>query len=187
MTSAFYDPPTQRQDENHIGNISASYGFGAHVAEVEVDPDTGMVRVLGLWAAHDVGRAINPMSCEGQIEGGAVMGVGLALSEELPVEDGRFPAPNLHDYGMPTAMDAPPIDVTLIETADELGPFGAKGIGEGGIILPPAAIANAVADAVGVRPRSYPIRPWRLRRWIETGERSHVDKHPHPVPDENAR
>ena len=74
------------------------------------------------------------MSCEGQIEGGAVMGVGLALSEELPVEDGRFPAPNLHDYGMPTAVDAPPIDVTLVETVDELGPFGAKGIGEGGII-----------------------------------------------------
>ena len=158
MTSAFYDPPTQRQNENYIGNISASYGFGAQVAEVEVDPDTGMVRILGLWAAHDVGRAINPMSCEGQIEGGAVMGIGLALSEELPVEDGRFPAPNLHDYGMPTAVDAPPIDVTLVETADELGPFGAKGIGEGGIILPPAAIANAVADAVGVRPRSYPIR-----------------------------
>ena len=178
MTSAFYDPPTQRQDENYIGNISASYGFGAHVAEVEVDPDTGMVRVLGLWAAHDVGRAINPMSCEGQIEGGAVMGVGLALSEELAVEDGRFSAPNLHDYGMPTAVDAPPIDVTLVETADELGPFGAKGIGEGGIILPPAAIANAVADAVGVRPRSYPIRPWKLRRWIDEGERSHIEKGP---------
>ena len=156
MTSAFYDPPTQRQDENYIGNISASYGFGAHVAEVEVDPDTGMVRVRGLWAAHDVGRAINPMSCEGQIEGGAVMGVGLALSEELPVEDGRFPAPNLHDYGMPTAVDAPPIDVTLIETADELGPFGAKGIGEGGIILPPAAIANAWPTRWGCGPG--PIR-----------------------------
>ncbi len=176
MTSAFYDPPTQRQDERYIGNISATYGFGAHVAEVEVDPDTGMVRLLGLWAAHDVGRAINPMSCEGQIEGGAVMGIGLALSEELPAEEGRFPAPNLHDYGMPTAVDVPPIDVALVETADELGPFGAKGIGEGGIILPPAAIANAVADAIGVRPRSYPMRPWHLRRWIESGEHSRLEK-----------
>lgn len=176
MTSAFYDPPTQRQDENYIGNISATYGFGAHVAEVEVDAETGMVRLLGLWAAHDVGRAINPMSCEGQIEGGAVMGIGLALSEELPVSDGRFPAPNLHDYGMPTAVDVPAIDVTLVETEDALGPFGAKGIGEGGIILPPAAIANAVADAVGVRPRCYPMRPWKLRQWIEAGERSHIEK-----------
>ena len=176
MTSAFYDPPTQRQDENYIGNISATYGFGAHVAEVEVDAETGMVRLLGLWAAHDVGRAINPMSCEGQIEGGAVMGIGLALSEELPVSDGRFLAPNLHDYGMPTAVDVPAIDVTLVETEDALGPFGAKGIGEGGIILPPAAIANAVADAVGVRPRCYPMRPWKLRQWIEAGERSHIEK-----------
>ena len=176
MTSAFYDPPTQRQDENYIGNISATYGFGAHVAEVEVDPETGMVRLVGLWAAHDVGRAINPMSCEGQIEGGAAMGIGLALSEELPVRDGRFPAPNLHDYGMPTAVDVPPIEVTLVETEDALGPFGAKGIGEGGIILPPAAIANAVADAVGVRPRCYPMLPWKLRQWIEAGERSHVEK-----------
>ena len=177
MTSAFYDPPTQRQDENYIGNISATYGFGAHVAEVEVDPETGMVRLVGLWAAHDVGRAINPMSCEGQIEGGAAMGVGLALSEELAVRDGRFPAPNLHDYGMPTAVDVPPIDVTLVETEDALGPFGAKGIGEGGIILPPAAIANAVADATGVRPRCYPMRPWKLRQWIEAGERSIIEKH----------
>ena len=176
MTSAFYDPPTQRQDENYIGNISATYGFGAHVAEVEVDPETGMVRLVGLWAAHDVGRAINPMSCEGQIEGGAAMGIGLALSEELPVRDGRFPAPNLHDYGMPTAVDVPPIEVTLVETEDALGPFGAKGIGEGGIILPPAAIANAVADAVGVRPRCYPMLPWKLRQWIDAGERSHVEK-----------
>ena len=177
MASAFYDPPTQRQDENYIGNISATYGFGAHVAEVEVDPETGMVRLVGLWAAHDVGRAINPMSCEGQIEGGAAMGIGLALSEELSVANGRFPAPNLHDYGMPTAVDVPPIDVTLVETTDALGPFGAKGIGEGGIILPPAAIANAVADATGVRPRCYPMRPWKLRQWIEAGERSLIEKH----------
>ena len=187
MTSAFYDPPTQRQDEHYMGNISATYGFGAHVAEVEVDPDTGMVRLLGLWAAHDVGRAINPMSCEGQIEGGAVMGIGLALSEELPAEEGRFPAPNLHDYGMPTAVDVPPIDVALVETADELGPFGAKGIGEGGIILPPAAIANAVADAIGVRPRSYPMRPWHLRRWIESGEHSHIEKQELVSPVETIR
>ena len=174
MSSAFYDPPTEKQDEGFIGNISAAYGFGAHVAEVEVDPETGMIRVIALWAAHDVGRAINPMSCEGQIEGGAVMGIGLALTEELSVQDGRFLAPNLHDYGMPTAADPPRIDVTLVETIDPEGPYGAKGIGEGGIILPPAAIANAVADAIGIRPREYPMRPWKVVDWIQRNETSIV-------------
>lgn len=175
MATAFYDPPTEMQKE-HRGNISAAYGFGAHVAEVEVDPDTGMVRLLGLWAAHDVGRAINPMSCEGQIEGGTAMGIGLALSEELVVFDGRIAAPNLHDYGLPTAVDVPRIVVNLVETIDPRGPFGAKGIGEGGIIPPAAAIANAIADATGIRPREYPMRPWKVKAWIDAGERSHVER-----------
>lgn len=174
MTTAFYDPPTQGQDEAYRGNISAAYGFGACVAEVEVDPETGMVRVLDLWTANDVGRAINPMSCEGQIEGGTVMGTGLALSEELVTVDGVMSAPNLHDYGMPTSVDAPRIHVDLVETIDPRGPFGAKGVGEAGLITPPAAIANAVADAVGIRPREYPMRPWKVLGWIQDGERSHV-------------
>ena len=173
MATAFYDPPTQMQ-EGHRGNISAAYGFGAHVAEVEVDPGTGMVRLLNLWTAHDVGRAINPMSCEGQIEGGAAMGIGLALSEELVIFDGRIAAPNLHDYGLPTAMDVPRIVVNLVETIDPRGPFGAKGVGEAGIIPPAAAIANAIADATGIRPRAYPMRPWKVKEWIDTNERSVV-------------
>jgi xanthine dehydrogenase molybdenum-binding subunit len=174
MATAFYDPPTHHQDKEYRGNISAAYGFGAHVAEVEVDPGTGMVRLLNLWTAHDVGRAINPMSCEGQIEGGAAMGVGLALSEELVMFDGLIAAPNLHDYGLPTAVDVPRTVVNLVETVDPLGPFGAKGVGEGGIIPPPAAIANAIADATGIRPREYPMRPWKVKHWIDSEERSHV-------------
>jgi len=174
MATAFYDPPTEHQDKEYRGNISAAYGFGAHVAEVEVDPGTGMVRLLNLWTAHDVGRAINPMSCEGQIEGGSAMGAGLALSEELVMFDGQIAAPNFHDYGMPTAVDVPRIMVNLVETIDPLGPFGAKGVGEAGIIPPPAAIANAIADATGIRPRAYPMRPWKVKHWIDTGERSHV-------------
>jgi xanthine dehydrogenase molybdenum-binding subunit len=173
MASAFYDPPTHMQKE-HRGNISAAYGFGAHVAEVEVDPGTGMVRLLNLWTAHDVGRAINPMSCEGQIEGGAAMGIGLALSEELVIFDGQIATPNLHDYGLPTAVDVPRIVVNLVETIDPLGPFGAKGVGEAGIIPPAAAIANAIADATGIRPRSYPMRPWKVKEWIDTNEQSVV-------------
>jgi xanthine dehydrogenase molybdenum-binding subunit len=174
MATAFYDPPTEHQDKEYRGNISAAYGFGAHVAEVEVDPGTGMVRLLNLWTAHDVGRAINPMSCEGQIEGGAAMGVGLALSEEIVMFDGQIAAPNFHDYGMPTAVDVPRIVVNLVETIDPRGPFGAKGVGEAGIIPPPAAIANAVADATGIRPRAYPMRPWKVKDWIDSAERSHV-------------
>jgi xanthine dehydrogenase molybdenum-binding subunit len=162
--------------KEYKGNISAAYGFGAHVAEVEVDPGTGMVRLIDLWAAHDVGRAINPMSCEGQIEGGAAMGIGLALSEELVIFDGRVAAPNLHDYGLPTAVDVPRIVVNLVETIDPRGPFGAKGIGEGGIIPPAAAIANAIADAVGIRPRAYPMRPWKVKAWLDAGETSHVER-----------
>ncbi len=173
MATAFYDPPTQMQ-QGYRGNISAAYGFGAHVAEVEVDPGTGMVRLLNLWTAHDVGRAINPMSCEGQIEGGAAMGIGLALSEELVIFDGQIAAPNLHDYGLPTATDVPRIVVNLVETIDPLGPFGAKGVGEAGIIPPAAAIANAIADATGIRPRAYPMRPWKVKEWLDTNERSHV-------------
>ncbi|MDH4116631.1 MAG: xanthine dehydrogenase family protein molybdopterin-binding subunit [Acidimicrobiia bacterium] len=178
MSTAFYDPPTENQDKGYIGNISATYGFGAHVAEVEVDPGTGQVKLLNLWTAHDVGRAINPSAVEGQIEGGAVMGIGLALTEELPVrvEVGELMAPNLHDYGLPTMVDAPRIHVDLIETNDPLGPFGAKGIGEGGLIPVPAAVANAVADAVGIRPRQFPLRPWKVLDWIQTGETSNVVK-----------
>lgn len=176
MASAFYDPPTHMQDKAYHGNISASYGFGAHAAEVEVDPDTGMVRLLNLWAAHDVGRAINPMSCEGQIEGGAAMGIGLALSEELVIHDGQMVAPNLHDYGMPTSVDVPRIHTYLVETVDPLGPFGAKGVGEGGLIPVAAAVANAVADATGIRPREYPMRPWKVHEWLARGETSEVVK-----------
>ena len=178
MSSAFYDPPTEGQDAGYMGNISATYGFGAHVAEVEVDPGTGQVRLLNLWTAHDIGRAINPAAVEGQIEGGAVMGIGLALTEELPVriEEGDLMAPNFHDYGLPTMLDAPRIQIDLIETNDPLGPYGAKGIGEGGLIPVPAAVANAVADAVGIRPREFPLRPWKVLDWIRTGEASRVVK-----------
>jgi xanthine dehydrogenase molybdenum-binding subunit len=166
MATSFYDPPTEPQDRRHVGNISAAYGFGAHVAEVEVDVETGLVQVLGLWCAHDVGRALNPAGVEGQVLGGAVMGLGLALTEELGVVDGHVQHPSPREYGVLTALGVPPIDVTLVETIDPEGPFGAKGVGEAGLIPVAAAVANAVADAVGVRARSYPLAPWKVLEWL---------------------
>lgn len=175
MTEAFYDPPTQMQDKEHWGNISASYGFGVQVAEVEVDPGTGAVTVTDLWIAQDVGRALNPPAVEGQIEGGAVMGLGLALSEEILVRDGTVVNPTFQDYGMPRTPTSLRMHLELIETHDPEGPFGAKGVGEGGLIPVPAAVANAVADATGARPREYPMRAWKVRRWMD--EADHVADH----------
>ena len=166
MATTFYDPPTEPQDARYVGNISAAYGFGAHVAEVEVDTETGLVRVLDLWCAHDVGRALNPAGVEGQIHGGAVMGLGLALTEELGIADGHLLRPSPREYGMLTALGVPPIHVTLVETLDPEGPFGAKGVGETGLIPVAAAVANAVADATGARPTSYPMAPWKVLEWI---------------------
>ena len=166
MATSFYDPPTEPQDPRHVGNISAAYGFGAQVAEVEVDVETGLVRVLKLWCAHDVGRALNPAGVEGQVLGGAVMGLGLALTEELGIGEGHLLQPSPREYGMLTARAVPPIHVSLVETIDPEGPFGAKGVGEAGLIPVAAAVANAVADAVGIRPRSYPLAPWKVREWL---------------------
>jgi CO/xanthine dehydrogenase Mo-binding subunit len=169
IATTFYDPPTEPQDGRYVGNISAAYGFGAHVAEVEVDAETGLVTVLDLWCAHDVGRALNPAGVVGQIQGGAVMGLGLALTEELGIVDGSIVHPTLREYGLLTARGIPRIHPLLVETIDPEGPFGAKGVGEAGLIPVAAAVANAVADAVGVHPTSYPLAPWKVRRWMEEG------------------
>jgi CO/xanthine dehydrogenase Mo-binding subunit len=172
LATSFYDPPTEPQDAGYVGNISAAYGFGAHVAEVEVDVDTGLVQVLHLWCAHDVGRALNPAGAEGQVHGGAVMGLGLALTEELGIAGGHVQHPSPREYGLLTALGVPPIDVSLVETIDPEGPFGAKGIGEAGLIPVAAAVANAVADAVGVEPTSYPLAPWKVLDWLGASARS---------------
>ncbi len=126
------------------------------------------VPYVGLWCAHDVGRALDPAGVEGQVLGGAVMGLGLALTEELGIADGHVQHPSPREYGVLTARGVPPIDVSLVETIDPEGPFGAKGVGEAGLIPVAAAVANAVADAVGVRPRSYPLAPWKVREWLST-------------------
>ena len=157
-----FDPPTKPLDENGQGDPYAIYGFGAHLAEVEVDLELGTVRVLKITAAHDVGRAINPTLIEGQIEGGVAQGLGLALMEEFVPGRGE----NLHDYLIPTIGDVPPVESILIEDASPIGPYGAKGIGEQALIPTAPAILNAIARATGVRLHRTPATPDRVRRAI---------------------
>jgi aldehyde oxidoreductase len=159
---ATFDPPTSTLDENGQGAPYAVFGFGAHLAEIEVDTELGTVKVLKITAAHDVGRAINPTLIEGQIEGGVAQGLGMALMEEFFPGKGE----NLHDYLIPSAGDIPPIDSILIEDPSPIGPFGAKGIGEQAVIPTAPAILNALHDAVGIRLRKIPATPDRVRAAI---------------------
>ncbi|MCM2562633.1 molybdopterin-dependent oxidoreductase [Lutimaribacter sp. EGI FJ00015] len=154
-----YDPPTEPLDENGQGVPYAQFGYAAHLALVEVDTRLGTARVLRFKAAHDVGRAINPLLIEGQVEGGVAQGLGLALMEEyIP---GR--TENLHDYLIPTFGDMPEIETLVIEEEDAHGPFGAKGLGEHALIPTAPAILNAIARATGARLRQVPVTPARLR------------------------
>jgi CO/xanthine dehydrogenase Mo-binding subunit/aerobic-type carbon monoxide dehydrogenase small subunit (CoxS/CutS family) len=155
----YFSPPTVPLDSNGQGVPYATYGFGAQIAEVEVDAELGTVRLIRIHAAHDVGRAINPTLVEGQIYGGIAQGIGFALMEEYI--SGR--TDNLHDYLIPTVGDIPPISVHLIEDREPLGPFGAKGVGEPALIPTAPAILNAVYDAVRVRVATIPATPARLR------------------------
>jgi len=159
---ATFDPPTKPLDANGQGTPYAVYGFGAHMAEVEVDTELGTTKVLKLTAAHDVGRAINPTLVEGQIEGGAAQGLGMALMEEFFPGKGE----NLHDYLIPTIGDMPLVESILIEDPSPIGPFGAKGIGEQALIPTAPAILNAIYDAAGVRIRKLPATPDKVRAAI---------------------
>jgi len=157
-----FDPVTYR------GYPSPALVFGTHLAEVEVDPATGKVDVLNFVAAHDVGRAINPLLAEGQIEGGAVQGIGWALMEDVKFENGEIANPNFHDYKMLTIKDIPKITPLMIETIDPNGPFGAKGVGECAMVPTAPAIVNAIYDAVGVRIKDLPATSEKILRGIET-------------------
>lgn len=153
----FWDPDTVWLGPDKYGNISTGYPFAAQVAEVEVDPETGKVKVLKVVAAHDVGKAINPVLAEGQIEGGVAQGLGYALLEEIKYHEGRVQNDSFLDYQLPTTMDMPEIEAILVETYEPNGPYGAKGLGEPTLIPVAPAIANAVANAIGVRFKSIPM------------------------------
>jgi len=159
-----FDPPTSPLDANGQGMPYAVYGYGAHLAEVEVDTRLGLVKVLRIVAAHDVGRAINPSLVEGQIEGGVAQGIGMALMEEFTPGRGE----NLHDYLIPTIGDVPPIESILVERASSAGPFGAKGIGEQALIPTAPAILNAIHHACQVRITQIPATPDRVLAALKT-------------------
>ncbi|RUV50539.1 aldehyde oxidase [Mesorhizobium sp. M7A.F.Ca.MR.228.00.0.0] len=157
-----YDPPTLPLDAKGQGKPYAVYGYGAQIAELEVDLKLGTVKLLKITAAHDVGKAINPLLAEGQIEGGIAQGIGMALMEEyIP---GR--TENLHDYLIPTIGDVPPIETILIEVPDPEGPFGAKGLGEHVLIPTAPAILNAIRHATGVLVTKVPATRTRIRAGI---------------------
>ncbi|HEY2875312.1 MAG TPA: molybdopterin cofactor-binding domain-containing protein [Reyranella sp.] len=167
MGEGTFDPPTTPLDADGQGVPYATYAFAAQIAIVEVDVELGTVKVLRMVAAHDVGKAINPTLVEGQIEGGIAQGLGLALMEEyLP---GR--TENLHDYLIPTIGDVPEIECILIEDREPLGPSGAKGVGEPGLVPTAPAILGAIRHATGVRVHRVPVLPHRLREAILAREK----------------
>ena len=153
-----YDPPTTPLDENGQGKPYAIYGYGAHLAEVGVDRRLGTVKVDRIIAAHDLGRAINPLLAEGQIEGGIAQGLGMALMEEYLPEKTE----DLHNYLIPTVGDMPYIQSILIERTDAEGPMGAKGLGEHVLIPTAPAILNAIRHATGARINRLPALPHRV-------------------------
>jgi xanthine dehydrogenase molybdenum-binding subunit len=160
----FYDPPNELPDfEKGIGNISSTYVFGTQGVEVEVDTETGEVKILQMAAAHDVGKVLDPEGLKGQIYGALAQGIGYALYEELQTANGKIQNTNFRDYKIPTIQELNfPIDLEFIETNDSFGPFGAKGVAEPGLVPTAPAIANAIYDAVGIRIRDLPITPEKI-------------------------
>jgi xanthine dehydrogenase molybdenum-binding subunit len=167
----FYDPPNENFDKDFKGNLSVTYAYGTHGVEVEVDKETGQVKILNYIAAHDVGKALNPMLLEGQIYGGGLQGIGYALGERMIFEKGVLKNGNFLDYKMPTAKDVPPVQAVIVETDEQDGPFGAKGIGEPGLVPTAPAIANAIYDAIGVRIKDLPITPEKILKALKEKEK----------------
>jgi len=149
------------------GNFSPNYSFMAQAAEVDVNLETGQIKLLKMVTAHDCGRAINPMLVEGQLEGSVVGGMGQALYENILVEKGQVMNPSFLDYGFPTFMEMPEIEAIEVETDDPIGPFGAKEAGEGTQLSPAPAIVNAIYDAIGVDFKELPVTPDQILEWLE--------------------
>jgi CO/xanthine dehydrogenase Mo-binding subunit len=170
VASGSFDADSVLQDETRYGNESGAYNFGCQTAYVEVDPETGQVKVLHYVAASDCGTVIYPLGAEGQIEGSVAQGLGYALIEGLRIEDGRPLNPNFSDYRLPSMRDMPVLSHKFAESYEPTGPFGAKGLGELGMDPTAAVISNAIFDAVGVRIKTLPITPEKVLKAIKEKE-----------------
>jgi CO/xanthine dehydrogenase Mo-binding subunit len=151
--------PTDELDANGHGNCHTAFAFVAHRAVVDVDPDLGLVKVVQIATAQDVGVALNPMSVIGQIEGGIAQGLGLALMEEIVLVDGHIRNASFTDYLLPTMLDMPPVVAAMVEHPDPMAPLGAKGVGEPPCISSTPAIVAAIRDAIGKDLHRVPVRP----------------------------
>ncbi|RKY18624.1 MAG: xanthine dehydrogenase family protein molybdopterin-binding subunit, partial [Planctomycetota bacterium] len=188
---AFYDPPSDLPDwEKGRGNMSASYAYGTQGAEVEVDEETGEVTLLKMVASHDVGQVLNQQTLAGQTYGALAQGIGYALFEELRSEEGRIVNSHFADYKIATAYEMDfPIELNFVEAHESTGPFGAKGVGEAGLIPTAPAIGNAVYDAIGVRIRDLPITPEKVLAALAERDRRRAeqpatpDTATHPLPE----
>jgi CO/xanthine dehydrogenase Mo-binding subunit len=158
-TFEYHHRPTEDLDENGQGNCHVAFAFVAHRAVVDVDPELGLVKVVQIATAQDVGRVLNPLSVLGQIEGGIAQGLGLAVMEEIIVQDGKVRNPSFTDYLLPTALDAPTVIASMIEEPDPQAPMGAKGVGEPPCISVTPAIVAAIRNAVGKSIDRCPVRP----------------------------
>ena len=160
-----YAPPPEARGGKHKGagvGPSPAYSYSAQVAEVSVDEETGEVTVHKVWASHDCGRALNPVSVEGQIIGSVWMGMGQALTEEMVWKDGMLMNPGLLEYRSPSSVESPEVEAIIVESIDPEGPFGAKECSEGSLAATIPAISNAIYDAVGVRLHECPFTPERV-------------------------
>jgi 4-hydroxybenzoyl-CoA reductase subunit alpha len=174
------EQPTSLLSRN--GNFSPSYSFMTQAAEVEVDMETGRVKVVKMVTAHDCGQPINPMLVEGQLEGSIMGGLGQALYEDSTCIDGQQHNPSFLDYGFPTTMEMPAVEAIHIDTDDPLGPFGAKEAGEGTQLAPAPAIVNAIADAIGVEFHRLPVTPEMVLEALRKQGEAHGSAAPSPGP-----
>lgn len=152
-----------------------AFSFGCQIAEVEVDPKTGSVALLKVTAAHDIGRAMNPLAVEGQLDGQVFSGMGQVLYEECKMEDGLMMNPSRLEYKLPRTYELPEVEYILVETIDPHGPFGAKEVGEGPIVVSMSAIASAVANAVGALVPEIPMTPWKVLRMLRARDRGALE------------
>lgn len=161
-TVEYHHRETYPPDENGQGDVHLQYAFAAHRAVVEVDTELGLVRVVEISTAQDVGKVMNPQALEGQIEGGVAQGLGLALMEEIQMKDGKIQNASFTDYLLPTILDMPPVKMEILELADPEAPYGLKGVGEPPTISSTPAIVAALRDATGRELRRVPVRPEQL-------------------------